>query len=49
MIEVNFSTKVGVCGEFVMVLGGPEKIDGDVALRHEAVPFGGREICITGF
>ena len=48
MIEVNFSTKVGVCGEFVMVLGGPEKIDGDVALRHEAVPFGGREVGITG-
>ena len=27
---------------------GSDKVDGGVALRHEAVPFGGREIGITG-
>ena len=37
-----------MCGEFGLALGGSEKIDGDVALRYEVVPFGGREIRITG-
>ena len=37
-----------MCGEFGLVLGVSENIDGDVALRHEAIPFGGREIGITG-
>ena len=32
-----------------MAWGGSEKIDGSVALRHELVPLGGKEIGITGF
>ena len=36
-----------MCREFGLSLGGSEKIDGDVVLRNEAVPFSGREIGIT--
>ena len=35
-------------GEFGLASRGSEKIDGDVALRHDAVPFSGKEIETTG-
>ena len=47
-IEVKVSVEVGVCGEFGLASGGYDNIDGDVSLRHDAVPLGGREIGITG-
>ena len=48
MIEDKVSIEVGVCGEFGLVSGGYDNSDGDVALRHEVVPFGRREIGMTG-
>ena len=35
-----------MCREFGIASVGSENIYGDVALGHEAVPFGGREIGI---
>lgn len=49
MIEVKVSVEAGMCGEFGMASGGSNNINGDVALRHEAFPFGGSEIGIASF
>ena len=47
-IEFKVSVDAGLSGEFGMVLGGYEKIGGDVVLMYEVAPFGGRKIGITG-
>ena len=38
-----------MCREFGLASGVSDKIDGDIALRHEAFPFVEREIGITDF
>ena len=41
-IEVKVSVEAGVCREFELASVGSKNINGNVALMHEAVPFGRR-------